>query len=351
MTDQPSGWGRQPPAWAPPPAPKPVVIPLQPLGLSEILEVAISYIRTNPKVTLGLSAVVMTLTQLVQVPGQYLYYGSLARRLARPGFHPGAPTTDVAGELGGGLTLLLGTALSLVAFTLLAGILIVVMSRAILGWRTDLRQAWVAARPRLLGLLGLSLLTWLLLSAVVFAAIVLIILVGVAGAPGWVIAVMALAAVPTTLCALIYLWVALAMAPTIYILEHVGVVDALRRSRRLVDRTWWRVFGILLLVAVLAFLINSLFVLVGTAIGGDFPGIRWTFSADGAVFAPVSLAGLLITAICASIASTITAPVTVGVTCLLYVDQRIRREAWNLELARAAYGGPPEAGPQPDPPW
>lgn len=216
------------------------------------------------------------------------------------------------------------------------------MSRAVLGWRTDLRQAWTAVQPRLLGLLGLILLTWLLLSAVVFAAIVLIILAGVAGAPSWVIAVMALVAVPAVLCALIYLWVALAMAPPTYILEQIGVVDALRRSRRLVDQTWWRVFGILLLVAALSFMINSLFVLVGTVIGG-------AFSAGGAVFAPPSVAGLLITAVCASIAGAITTPVTVGVTCLLYVDQRIRREAWNLELARAAYGGPPEAGPQPNP--
>lgn len=348
MTDQQAGWGQQP-GWAPPPAPKPGVIPLRPLGLGEILEGAISYIRANPKVTLGLSAMVITLTQLVQLPGQYLYYSSLAR----PGFYPGAPTTDVAGELRGGLAFLLGGAVSLVAITLLAGILIVVMSRAVLGWRTDLRQAWTAVQPRLLGLLGLILLTWLLLSAVVFAAIVLIVLAGVAvavvGAPSWVIAVMALVAVPAVLCALIYIWVALAMAPPTYILEQVGVVDALRRSRRLVDQTWWRVFGILLLVGALSFVISSTFVLVGTVIGGEFPGIGGAFSADGTGFAPPSLAGLLITAVCASIAGTITTPVTVGVTCLLYVDQRIRREAWNLELARAAYGGPPEAGPQPNP--
>lgn len=120
MTDQQAGWGQQP-GWAPPPAPKPGVIPLRPLGLGEILEGAISYIRANPKVTLGLSAVVITLTQLVQLPGQYLYYGSLARRLAQPGFYPGAPTTDAAGEFRGSLAFLLGGAVSLVVVTLLAG--------------------------------------------------------------------------------------------------------------------------------------------------------------------------------------------------------------------------------------
>ena len=43
-------------------APKPGVIPLRPLGVGEILDGAISYIRANPGVTLGLSAVVITLT-------------------------------------------------------------------------------------------------------------------------------------------------------------------------------------------------------------------------------------------------------------------------------------------------
>ncbi len=43
------------------------------------------------------------------------------------------------------------------------------------------------------------------------------------------------------------------------------------------------------------------------------------------------------------IGATLTMPVKAGVTVLLYIDQRIRREALDLELARAAgvqgYGG------------
>jgi hypothetical protein len=88
MTDQP-GWaapGSEPPndgsqqppqQWAPqqwgppqmpPAAAKPGVIPLRPLGLGEILDGAISYIRANPIATLGLSAAVITATQLIDVP-------------------------------------------------------------------------------------------------------------------------------------------------------------------------------------------------------------------------------------------------------------------------------------------
>lgn len=44
------------------------------------------------------------------------------------------------------------------------------------------------------------------------------------------------------------------------------------------------------------------------------------------------------------IGSMITFPITAGVTVLLYIDQRIRREALDLELARAA--GTQGSGPQ-----
>ena len=36
------------------------------------------------------------------------------------------------------------------------------------------------------------------------------------------------------------------------------------------------------------------------------------------------------------VASTVTLPISAGVTSLLYMDQRIRRESLDIELARAA---------------
>ncbi|CAM5682238.1 hypothetical protein SHIRM173S_08012 [Streptomyces hirsutus] len=53
--------------------------------------------------------------------------------------------------------------------------------------------------------------------------------------------------------------------------------------------------------------------------GGD---IGWTF--------------LIITGIGAVVGAMITYPIQAGVTVLLYIDQRIRREALDLELGRAA---------------
>lgn len=345
MTDPQSGWGK--PGHHPPasPAPKPGVIPLRPLGLGEILDGAITYIRANPTVTLGLSAVVMTLTQLVQVPASYLYLDSLAQ-LDQAASGSGA---DVAGVLSGGLAAtLLGAVVNFVAVTLLTGMLIVVLSRAVLGRRTTLQEAWVAARPRLPGLLGLSVLTALLLATALVVGIVPIVLAAVAGAPVWVPVVLGLVTVPAAISLMIYLWVALALAPPGYVLEHIGVLAALSRSRRLVGPQWWRVFGILLLGTVIGAVISGIigipFALAAAAIDGAFT--------TAAAPAPASLTALLIASIGTIIAGTITAPFTAGVAGLLYFDQRIRREAWDLELARAASGGPPTAaGPSLEPAW
>ena len=43
------------------PAPKPGIIPLRPIGVSEMLDGAFTAIRRNPRATLGLGAVIMTI--------------------------------------------------------------------------------------------------------------------------------------------------------------------------------------------------------------------------------------------------------------------------------------------------
>ncbi|HYZ54359.1 MAG TPA: hypothetical protein VE733_12795, partial [Streptosporangiaceae bacterium] len=57
-------WGATPYGYSPryaPPAPKPGVIPLRPIGLSEILDGAFTAIRRNPRATLGVGAIIMTI--------------------------------------------------------------------------------------------------------------------------------------------------------------------------------------------------------------------------------------------------------------------------------------------------
>ena len=332
----------------PPRAPKPGVIPLRPLGVGEILDGAVAYIRAHPKITLGLSALITAATQLILLPVQYLSIGELVSLTDTAGAPPSVDEL-VDAVAGSGLGMLAGMVLGFIAGTVLNGMLIVVLSRAVLGQRITAGQTWAATRPRLLGLLGLSLLTMLLLLAplVLFVPAVA---AGLAGAPGWLIAVLAVLGGLTAVTAVVYLYVALSLVAPVYMLERTGVLTALRRSHRLVGRQWWRIFGILLLAGVIAFAVAAIVSFPFSLAGGAATGFA-VLGGQAPFAGATGLLTLTLGAIGTIIGGTITAPFTAGVTGLLYVDQRIRREALDLELARAAGVQPPSSGLPPAPSW
>jgi hypothetical protein len=109
----------------------------------------------------------------------------------------------------------------------------------------------------------------------------------------------------------------------------IGITESLRRSSRLVTGSWWRVFAILLLVMIIVFIVAQV-----VNVPFNLPA---TFG-DGDMFtmAGMSFGALVISTLGGIISATITAPFSAGATALLYVDRRIRREALDIELARAA---------------
>ncbi len=223
-------------------------------------------------------------------------------------------------------------------------------SRAVLGEEISLADAWSRARGRLLPLLGLSVLLVLLFGGVLLAGLVpgLLALALGLGTPGAVALFVLgiLGAVPLV----IYLYVTYALSAAALMLERQPVLAALGRSRRLVRGSWWRVFGVLLLGTIIATVIGQII-----SIPFGFASI-FTYDAGN----PNAIPGLpyfALNTLGASIAGTITYPFSAGVAVLLYVDLRMRREALDLELARAAGvtlpgapggpGGPSPAGPVP----
>ncbi|HSX97528.1 MAG TPA: hypothetical protein VLG91_09055, partial [Streptomyces sp.] len=110
----------------------------------------------------------------------------------------------------------------------------------------------------------------------------------------------------------------------------------------------WRVLGIQLLATIIAYVVASIVVIpfsfAGAALDGD--GLSGFLATGGTA---LGWTYLVISGVGAVIGSTLTFPISAGVTVLLYIDQRIRREALDLELGRAAglqgYGGAPGATP------
>jgi hypothetical protein len=295
-------------------------IPLRPLGVSEILDGAVTYIRRNPRATLGMSAILTCVVEVVITLAQYFIIGSQARTEITPGL--------LARSVGwASLTLAGGLLLTAFIVLLLSGLLAPVMARTLLGRPTSFGRAWRLARPyapRLLGAAGIVIVIVFLAVAVPFAPLIAAV---AAGAPSGVQALTAVFGVPLALVLMVAGYVWFALAAPILIMERCGVFAAVRRSAEIVRGRWWRTFGVLVLAQVITLLAGSLvlpmpFAVVEQIVLGLHP--------EPAGWALVGL--VAIGAVGRIIAGTLVNPFNAGVIAIVYADRRMRREAFDLEL-------------------
>jgi len=320
---------------------QPGIIPLRPLGLGEIWDGAFRAFRQNPKVMVGLSAIVVVASQLVSLAATLLLTRDLVGLLEEVG--SGAASTlsfsDVAGTLQRSIPLyVLVALLQAVAVLVLNGMLIVAVSRAVLGRTVSLGQLWRETRRRLPALVGLSVVLSLVPALVGLVALApgVLVLVGAGGdtAIGVGVALTLLGALAWAVVA-VFLWIRWALATPALLLERLTVRQAVRRSSRLVKGTFWRTLGILLLTLVVVYAVVA--------------AVGLPFSAIGQAVSVVAVGGddprtaivvqQLISSVGAMIGSVVAYPFLASVTALVYVDLRMRREGLDVELHRAAAGG------------
>ncbi|WP_367042528.1 hypothetical protein [Streptomyces sp. Je 1-332] len=336
------GWG----AWqGPPPAAKPGVIPLRPLGVGEILDGAVSTMRTYWRTVLGISLAVAVFTEIVVILLQKFVLNNSASTEALD--DPSATVGELTRALGdtllsSGVVLLI----TLLGTVIATALLTMVTSRAVLGKPVTTAEAWQDAKPQLPRLIGLTLLLPLIGVAVVAVGSVPGVLIAVAGATDAGISLAVLGGFAALIVA-VWLLVRLSLASPALMLEKQGVKKSMTRSVKLVRGSWWRVFGIQLLAAIIANVVASIIVIPFTLIAGAVSGDGVTSFLDGGTD-ELGWTFLIVSGIGSVIGSMLTFPITAGVTVLLYIDQRIRREALDLELARAAglqgTGGPNTPG-------
>lgn len=109
------------------------------------------------------------------------------------------------------------------------------------------------------------------------------------------------------------------VSPAVVILEDAGPIHALRRSWELSTGNRWRILGLILLLTVLQVVLSSLLSFVLFA----------SFATDQVVQLIVQQAVNLIATIA-------WAPVYWGTFAILYYDLRVRREAFDLQMAAEA---------------
>jgi hypothetical protein len=140
----------------------------------------------------------------------------------------------------------------------------------------------------------------------------------------------------------VYIWGKTTVVVPALVLENLGVGAAIARSWRLVKgsfwRTWWLRALTTLIVGIASSVIGIPFRILGSLFGGGFSA----FTTGGSDH----LGSGVITTIGSAIVWMLTEPLLASVVTLIYIDRRMRAEALDLQLIRAA-----QAQSQPRPQW
>ncbi|WP_448059568.1 glycerophosphoryl diester phosphodiesterase membrane domain-containing protein [Cellulomonas hominis] len=348
---QQPGWGQQPPAAGPaygqpaygqpgdgsyptpgappwqPPALQPGIIPLRPLGVWEIFDGSFRAIRSNPRVMFGLAAVVVTVVVALQSVLQW-YLGGLLSGWVDDAAASADPSMELGIDgLGPTVATAFTTPLVSVATTVLTGLLIVSVSRSVIGQTVTLSEVTRGAWKRVAWIVGFTVLLSIAILVVVGVFVGLIVLSAVNEAWGALVAVAVLGGVALVVGAL-WVGVRTLLVPPALMLEGGTFWATVRRAWRLTRGSFWRLLGIYLLVQIIVSIVASLIttpaVLISSLVFGDASMSSFGSIAVGAVANIIAL--------------TLTTAFSAAVVALLYIDVRMRREGLDIELARAAGG-------------
>ena len=318
----PGAWG----AWKPP-AVQPGIVPLRPLTLGEILDGSFRAIRSNPSVMFGLSAmVVVAVVGLSTVLGLYLVNILDAAWSQLSGALDPASAATIQSSLSTSAGSLVSGLLMMLAGPILTGLLITSVSRSVLGQKLSLGEAWKLTKGRRARLLGFSLGLALIELLVAAALVGLVLLLASRGSTVAAVLV-GLLALALYVVAAIWVNVRTLLVPAALVLEGTRFRRAIVRGWKLTYGSFWRLFGIYLLVTVMMSVITQLLQTPAGLISGVM------------LSAPhLQTAAVILTSVSLALADTVTVAYLSSVVALLYVDVRIRSEGLDVELARAATG-------------
>jgi len=306
-----------------PPAHQPGIIPLRPIGLGEVLDGAFRAIRYNPRAMFGLSAVVVAAAGVIEAAliwgGSSFWGGDWLN--AETSLNGEASLGSIAGTM---VSTVVGAVVFGITTTLLIGLLIVAVSRSVLGTRMTIGEIWQHAKPQLWRLLVVTFVVGIMVGGVAVLWI---------GGMVWsvmaqnfaLLGVIALVGGLGTLVWTGWMTVRTLLATPALMLERLHVMESVRRSFRLTKGSFWRLLGINLLASILVGVVAQI-VGVPISILGSF--LMVATNGDPAALAITS-------AVTSVVGALITTPFSAAVVALLYIDTRMRREGLDVQLVRS----------------
>ncbi|GAC1445376.1 MAG: hypothetical protein NVSMB52_06320 [Chloroflexota bacterium] len=260
---------------------EPAVPRLHPRAVGDLLDAAFSLYRQNFALFSGIAAV-LAIPQAVLGAGLGLVSGGGS--VSGAGLSTGTTSSNVAGTVAfTAVNLFLGVIFA----ALVTGALAYAISQRYLGRTISVAEAYRAVGMRTFALLlGATLLQY---ASIALGAIALVI-----GA--------------------LFLYVKLLFIPQCVVIERTGVIGAFRRSWNLVQSSWWRTFGISLVLGIIT-----------SVISGVLVGLLAAIAAISGARAGIVTGGL------SPLVGIVVQPFQLTALTLLYYDLRIRKEGFDLE--------------------
>jgi hypothetical protein len=307
---------------------KPGAMPLRPLGLGDIYDAAFRIIRFNPKATVGSAVLVAAVTGMIPVLISAIATFTVGMTLDENGeLAADASTSEAVGTVISFGSLIGGSLLLQIGLIFVTGMVAHVANAAAIGRRLTLGEAWAATKGKRWKLLGLTAV--INVAALVALGVYIGLWVLVAySAPTVAIVMWGILTVPAFIAGMLWFWIRIYFMPApVLMLEPVGVFAAISRGYRLTRKQFWRIVGI----GLLTFLITSI-------AGGILSTPISLIGQFASIAVPeYAMLGFAVTqAVSSILSSAFVAPFTAAVTALLYIDQRMRKEAFDVELMSRA---------------
>ncbi|MGO1318395.1 MAG: glycerophosphoryl diester phosphodiesterase membrane domain-containing protein [Cellulomonadaceae bacterium] len=308
------------------PSPKPGIIPLRPLRLGEFLDGAFGAIRANPRVMFGLTSIVIAVAVVLSTVATFTLTNVLA-----PGIVDGL---DELGEQGFGqqgafVQMTIGpyatSLLMALVLPIVTGLLIVSVSRSVIGRRAGVGEVWNDAKRRVGWLLLLALLLGVVTSLAV-AVYVGLIWASTLGDSGWLVAGAVIGGLVLLVVFLVWFFVRTLLIAPALVLEGASFGASIARGWTLSRGVFWRLLGMYVLTQFIVGIVVSLIIYPTTIVATII-----AFGATGLGFASIA-----VYALGNILAYTISTAFSAAVVALLYIDVRMRREGLDVELAAAA---------------
>lgn len=201
------------------------------------------------------------------------------------------------------------------------------------------RDAYRVVRQRFWSLIGAMLMVTLLLmgaGAILYFVVAIMLLVGIAaaslfsGAPGWLQATLSIAF--TVVVGLVVLFVILLLysrvvyVPQVMMVEGKGVFNAISRSFSLAGRETWRIAALLLFWIYVAWSVWLMLYIPLAAVGAWFGIDPNPFNQDMPFWFTIAYQTI------AQVSEILIAPIALLGFTLLYLDSRVRKEGFDVEL-------------------